>query len=320
MSFTDAFFALRDEVRNWGRWGDDDRLGTLNLITDGAVAHAASLVRTGRRVSCALDLKHSGGVQIGQMHGRINPLHAMVKIHSPDLGDPDGRGLVAHFSDDIVTMPLQAATHWDGLSHVSYDNTLYNGVPVESIKPMGGATVLGIEHIRHLTGRGVLLDVCAAKGQSRLASDHEVTAEDLDEAAEHAGVSMRPGDIVLVRTGRMQLFREAGAMAYLAGPDGEGTSPGPGLDAVRWFWRHDVAAVAGDTYMLEFFGGLGGDDLLGVHCLHVVDMGMTQGQNWDLEALAEACAEAGRYEFLLQANPEPFVGGCGSPVNPVAVL
>ena len=187
MSFTDKFFAVRDEVRNWGRWGDDDRLGTLNLITDDAVAHAASLVRTGRRVSCALSLSYSDGVQIGQMHGRINPLHAMVKIHSPDLGDADGKGLVPHFSDDIVTMPLQAATHWDGLSHVSYDNTLYNGVPISSINAMGGATVLGIENVRHLTGRGVLLDVCAAKGLGRLPSDHEVTSDDLDEAAEHSG-------------------------------------------------------------------------------------------------------------------------------------
>ena len=198
MSFSDAFYAVRDEVRNWGRWGDDDRLGTLNLITDDAVAHAASLVRTGRRVSCAVSLQHSGGVQIGQMHGRINPLHAMVKIHSPDLGDVDGRGSVPHFSDDIVTMPLQAATHWDGLSHVSYDNTLYNGVPISSINAMGGATVLGIENVRHLTGRGVLLDICAAKGLERLASDHEVTGDDLDEAAEHARVQMRAGDIVLL--------------------------------------------------------------------------------------------------------------------------
>ncbi len=320
MSFSDAFYAVRDDVRNWGRWGDDDRLGTLNLITDEAVGHAASLVRTGRRVSCALPLQHAAGVQVGQMHGRINPLHAMVKIHSPDLGDADGKGLVAHFSDDIVTMPLQAATHWDGLSHVSYDNTLYNGVPVDSIQAMGGATVLGIEHVRHLTGRGVLLDVCAAKGVDRLRSDHEITGEDLDEAAEFAKLSVRAGDIVLLRTGRMQVFHEMGAMNYLTGPEGDGTSPGPGLDAVRWFHRKDVAAVADDTYTFEVFPGPSWDDALGVHCLHVVDMGLTQGQNWDLEGLAAACAQEGRYEFLIEANPEPFKGGCGSPVNPVAVL
>ena len=190
MSFSPAFFAVRDEVRNWGRWGDDDRLGTLNLITDSAVAHAASLVRTGRRVSCALGLQHTGGVQIGQMHGRINPLHAMVKINSPDLGDADGKGLVPHFSDDIVTMALQSATHWDGLSHVSYQNTLYNGVSTDTVTAVGGATVLGIENVRHLTGRGVLLDVCAAKGLQRLPSDYEVTRRRLGRS----GRFRRPGD------------------------------------------------------------------------------------------------------------------------------
>ncbi len=320
MSFSDAFYAVRDDVRNWGRWGDDDRLGTLNLITDSAVAHAASLVKSGRRVSCALDLKHTGGVQVGQMHGRINPLLTMVKINSPDLGDLDGDGLVPHFSDDIVVMALQAATHWDGLSHVSYDNTLYNGVSVGTINPTDGATVLGIENVRHLTGRGVLLDLCAAKGVDRLPSGHEVTCDDLDEAAEHCRVEVRSGDIVLLRTGRMQVFREMGAGAYVGGPDGDGTSPGPGLEAVRWFHRNNVAAMANDTYIYEVFPGPTWEDALAVHCINVVDMGFTQGQNWDLEELAEACADAGRYEFLLEANPEPFVGGCGSPVNPVAVL
>lgn len=320
MSFSDAFFALRDEVRNWGRWGENDRLGTLNLISDSAVAHAASLVRSGRRISCALALQHSDGVQIGQMHGRINPLHSMVKINNADLGDADGKGLVPHFSDDIVTMPLQAATHWDGLAHVSYGDSLYNGVPVSSITSMGGATVLGIENVRHVTGRGVLLDVCASKGLQRLDSGYEITGDDLDEAAEHARVKILSGDVVLVRTGRMQILRESGAMAYVVGPDGDASSPGPGMDAVRWFHRHDVAAAADDTYAFEVFPGPNWDDALAVHCLHVVDMGLTQGQNWDLEALSTACAQEGRYEFLLQANPEPFVGGCGSPVNPVAVL
>lgn len=320
MSFSPAFYAVRDEVRNWQRWGDDDRLGTLNLITAEAVIHAASLVRTGQRVSCALDMQHQGGVQIGQMHGRINPLHAMVKINSPDLGDADGRGLVPHFSDDIVTMALQAATHWDGLSHVSYERTLYNGISVDTITAMGGATVLGIENVRHLTGRGVLLDIPAAKGLPSLASDHEVTPADLDEAAEFGRVEMRQGDIVLLRTGRMQVFRELGAVHYVTGPDRDGTSPGPGLEAVRWFHRHDIAAMADDTYIYEVFPGSSWDDALAVHCLHVVDMGMTQGQNWDLEQLSQVCAGEGRYEFLLAANPEPFVGGCGSPVNPVAIF
>ncbi len=344
MTFSPAFFEVRDQVRNWGRWGNDDRIGTLNLIIDDAVAHAASLIKTGRRVSCALDLRNDG-LQFGQVQGRINPELTMTMINSPfgddknshdknshdknshdknsddkisDDENDDARSLIPHFSDDIVTMALQTATHWDGLSHVSYDNTLYNGVPASSINSVG-ASVLGIENIRHLTGRGVLLDLCTSKGVTQLPSDYEITPKDLDEAAQRCGVTMRTGDIVLLRTGRMQLL-DAGAEEYLLGPNKDATCPGPGLDAVCWFHRHDVAAVATDTYIFEAFPGTNPDDTLAVHCLHLVDMGLTQGQNWNLETLAAVCAEENRYEFFLEANPEPFVGGCGSPVNPVAVF
>nr|NIR40842.1 cyclase family protein [Actinomycetota bacterium]NIS35774.1 cyclase family protein [Actinomycetota bacterium]NIT98321.1 cyclase family protein [Actinomycetota bacterium]NIU21940.1 cyclase family protein [Actinomycetota bacterium]NIU70398.1 cyclase family protein [Actinomycetota bacterium] len=174
MSFNAFFHEVADEVRNWGRWGDDDQLGTLNLITDDVVATAAATITTGRRVSLAIDLRHDG-VQIGSIPTRINPIHVMGTIDHPDLGDPDGEAMVPHFSDDMVTMGLQAGTHWDGLSHVSYDRTLYNGVPSSSITARGGAEVLGIEHVRTLVGRGVLLDVAAAKGLRRLPDDHEIT-------------------------------------------------------------------------------------------------------------------------------------------------
>ncbi|RMH68808.1 MAG: cyclase family protein [Actinomyces sp.] len=319
MGWSDEFYAVRDEVRNWGRWGDDDRLGTLNLVTDEVVAAAAATVRSGRRVSCAIELRHDG-VQLGQIPGRINPLHTMVSIDHPDLGDPDGTAQCPHFSDDVVTMALQAGTHWDGLAHVSYGHELYNGVPASTITARGGATVLGIENVRHLVGRGVLLDVAGALGVERLEPDHEITGDDLDAAAEFGGVEVRSGDIVLVRTGRIQLWREMGAEAYVIGPDRDGRSPGPGFDAVRWFHRHEVAAVANDTYIFEVFPGPRWEDALGVHCLHVVDMGLTQGQNWDLEELAAVCADEGRHDFLLCANPEPVVGATGSPVNPVAVF
>ena len=119
MSFNDRFHEISTEVRNWGRWGDNDRLGTLNLLTDEAVAHAASTIRSGRRIPMAIDLSPNGP-QIGSIPGRVNPLRAMNYINNPDLGDPDGNAMVPHFNDDHVVMGLQAATHWDALGHVSY--------------------------------------------------------------------------------------------------------------------------------------------------------------------------------------------------------
>ncbi|MDG1878441.1 MAG: cyclase family protein [Acidimicrobiales bacterium] len=319
MSFNDHFHAVAAEVRNWGRWGADDRLGTLNLLTDEAVAAGAATIRSGRRVPCAIDLSPNGP-QIGSVPGRINPLRGMNYINNADLGDPDGNAMVPHFNDDHVVMGLQAGTHWDGLGHVSYDHHLYNGVPADSVTALGGSTVLGIENVRTLVGRGVLLDVAAMHQAEQLPGGHEITGEELDETAEWAGVEIRSGDIVLIRSGRIRSFHAGGGLAYIMGPAGDASNPGPGLDACRWFHRNDVAAVADDIMTFEVFPGPEPENMLAVHCLAIVDMGLTTGQIWDLEALSAACADESRYEFFLAANPEPFVGGCGAPVSPVAVF
>jgi kynurenine formamidase len=319
MSFNEFFHEVAAEVRNWGRWGDDDRIGTLNLITPRAIADAAASVEHGRAISLAIDLKNDG-VQIGQIPTRINPVHVMGTIDHADLGDPDGNAMVPHFSDDMVTMGLQAATHWDGLSHVSYDHKLYNGIPASTITARDGSTVLGGQHVKALVGRGVLLDIPGSKGLGRLPDGHEVTGADLDAAAEWAGVRIQAGDIVLIRTGRLQYYLEGSAQMYTMGEAGTADSPGPGIDAVRWFHRNDIAAAATDTYMFEVFPPQDWDNALAVHCLAVVDMGFTQGQNWNLEELAAVCTEYGRHTFFLNATPEPFVGATGAPVVPVAVF
>ena len=131
------------------------------------------------------------------------------------------------------------------------------------------------------------------------------------------GVEVRAGDIVLVRSGRMRLYHEGGGMAYCLGPGQDGSNAGLSLSTVPWLHERDVAAVANDTLVLEVYPSE--DVNLAVHMLHVVDMGLTQGQNWDLEALSADCAADGVYEFFLAATPEPFVGGVGSPVAPVAI-
>lgn len=153
-----------------------------------------------------------------------------------------------------------------------------------------------------------------ARGVDRLTGDHAVTPEDLDAAEEFGGIRVRAGDIVLVRTGQIQV--------YLAGDKHAYAYPSPGLSirTPEWFHARDVAAVANDTLTFEIFPAEIEDLWLGVHALDLVEMGMLQGQNWNLEGLSTACAEAKRYGFLLSAMPEPFVGATGTPVAPVAVL
>ncbi|QHC20531.1 cyclase family protein [Streptomyces sp. GS7] len=308
MPLPQEFHDIANRVNNWGRWGAGDETGTLNLITPDVVRAAAATVRSGLRVPLALPLRQDG-VQTGAIPGRVNPLHTMVAVNQELFGP----GTVAT-SDDTVTMGLQAATHWDGLGHVSHSGRLYNNRPAGSVTAHRGATALGIEKAAPIVSRGVLLDVARTHGRDRLAGDHAVTPEDLAAAEELAGTAVRPGDIVLIRTGQLRHYLAGDREAY-AFP-----SPGLSLRTPEWFHARDVAAVANDTLTFEIFPPEIENLWMPVHALHLVEMGMLQGQNWNLEELSAACAAEGRYTFLLSATAEPFVGGCGAPVAPVAVL
>src|SRR3712207_914321 len=186
-------------------------------------------VRTGRRFSLAIPL-NSRGPQTGLIPGRVNPLRTMVSINRPLTGDPT----TMSSSDDVVFMALQAATHWDALAHVSYDGRMYNGFPTDSVDAHG-ARRCGIDKVGPLVSRGVLLDVARAKGVARLDPGYAITAEDLDAAEELARVRVEAGDVVLVRTGQLQLFKAGDAHAY--------SFPSPGLTTmtVPWLRERDVA-------------------------------------------------------------------------------
>jgi kynurenine formamidase len=309
VSLPDEFVELASRVSNWGRWGDDDEIGTLNLIDNDAVRRGAAAVRTGKRFSLAVRMdQHSP--QIGSIPGRINPLHAMVAVNSEYQGSPDGFCT----SDDVVTMGLQAATHWDALSHVSYGGKLYNGFPTATTTAEQGATKCGISKVKSLVSRGVLLDVARVLGRERLDGGYGITPDDLDAGLARTATTIEAGDVVLVRTGNMQLFKARDRQTYTGG-----NQPGLTMATAAWFRDRDVAAVATDTVAFEVYPGERDDLLFPVHLLHLRDMGMTQGQNFDLEALAADCADDGAYDFMLEASPLPFTGAVGSPVNPVAI-
>jgi kynurenine formamidase len=180
-----------------------------------------------------------------------------------------------------------------------------------------GAGRCGIDKMGTLLTRGVLLDVGRAIGGGALDPGYAITAADLDAALRLAAVELWPGDAVLVRTGQMRHLsasRSRQALFDYAFP-----APGLTMDSAVWLHEHDVAAVATDTLSLEVVPGEDDSIYLPVHLLHLVEMGLVQGQNFVLDALAEDCAADGVYEFLLDATPLPFTGGLGSPVNPVAV-
>lgn len=310
MPLPEQFTDLARRVNNWGRWGPRDERGTLNLITPDRVHHAASLIRTGRTHTLAVPLDEDGP-QIGMIEGRDNPKHTMIMVNAQVMGQEHA----FRTSDDRVEMGLQACTHWDALAHVSYEGRLYNGFDASEITTAGAAHC-GIDKAGPIVGRGVLLDVARALGVERLgdaAHGHALTPTDLDAAAEFGKVEIRPGDIILIRTGAMTALKAGDKLAYSY------PTSGPSMQTVPWFHTHDVAAVATDNVAFEVYPPERDDAQLPVHLLHLVEMGMLQGQNWDLEALAEDCAGDGVYEFFLSASPEPFTRAVGAPVIPVAV-
>ena len=324
---SEQFTAIAARVNNWGRWGADDELGTLNLITDDVRRRAAACVQSGRAFPLGLALSEAEGIQKGIVPGRFNPVRTMSYVNVPLSDDPEW--ICAN--EDVIVMPLQCATHWDGLAHVSYAGKLYNGNPASSVTS-AGASRLGIHLVHSLLSRGVLLDVARAKGVDVLDGGYAITPADLDAAVALAHVEVEPGDIVLVRTGQMKhlglpgrfpaggatvplanMLRFADVITYM------GFSPGLSMSTAEWFHRHDVAAVATDTMALEVVPCEDAAVYLPVHLLHLVEMGMTQGQNWMLDELAADCAQDGQYTFLLDASPLPITNGLGSPLNPIAV-
>ena len=320
MTYPQEIVDLGEKVKNWGRWGDDDEVGTINFITDQVVKDAMKCVKSGKRLSLAFPLQQQGGLQLGSMPGRINPLRTMIQLNTPVIGDP------TQFctSDDVVTMGLQAGTHWDGLCHASWNGKIYGNRDASTIT-YDGASVCGIEKISSLTSRGVLLDIASVYEVDELPGGHAISYEDCLNAEKIQGVEVRSGDILLLRTGMMAKAKRGDVISYGSGTAMEGSPmpgfPGVGLGAVEFFFEREIAAVATDTITFEVMPwdpSVPGA-ILPIHCINLVMMGLTQGQNWDLEDLAADCQADGQWDFLLEASPQPFVGGIGSPVNPVAI-
>jgi kynurenine formamidase len=300
---------LAGQVSNWGRWGADDERGTLNFITPEVVKAAAGLVRRGVVFSLGLSFG-AEGPQIGQ-GGRVNPLHLMTAVDQKLPGDyPDG----FRYADDVMVFPLQGATQWDGLAHVHYDGQLYNGFPAASTTA-GGAAKAGIDKVgAGIVSRGVLLDIARLHGVARLAPGTAITPDDLEAAERAQGVRVESGTVLLVRTGHLGVFKHDGErVGYMR------MMPGLGIACAAWLHARQVAAVAADTSAVEVIPFEDARTPLPLHLLCLRDMGLTFGEMFDLDALADDCAADGVWEFFFSAPPLKITGGIGSPLNPLAV-
>ncbi|WP_062292307.1 cyclase family protein [Demequina phytophila] len=305
--------------RNWGRWGGDDVLGTLNHIDGPARVAAAALVRTGRVISLAQRFDTSGP-QKGWRR-RTNPVHTMTDTGTDaergSQGFPHGIG----GADDVISMPLQCSTQWDGLGHIFDHGAAWNGRRAGDVVTSDGDRVTGIENAADvIVGRGVLLDVGRAlrPGSGELEDGYAITAADLERTIAAQGTSsiVRRGDIVAVRTGQFSRTRRDGWGDYAGGP-----APGLSLTTAGWLHRTEIAAIATDTWGFEVRPNeFDAPSFQPLHQVVIPNMGLTVGEMWNLDELALACAATSRYEFLLSAAPLPITGAVGSPINPVAIL
>ncbi|MEW9853873.1 cyclase family protein [Novosphingobium sp. M1R2S20] len=306
-----SFREVGKRLSNWGRWGDCDRIGTLNHLTPERTAFAAQSVRSGQIVNLGLPLTNQG-IQVG-LGGRVNPIH-MMNLTPPDFAGRSDRMIVA---DDSVFLPLQSVTQWDGLGHVGYDDMLYNGVPAASITTAAGSAKLSIHQIaeRGVIGRGLLLDIARLRGKDRLEAGEAITPADLDAALAAQNCETLPGDVIILRTGWMRCFTVDGdAARYWNG------EPGINLACAEWLHGRQISALASDNWGIEAMPANDATFEMPVHCVLIRDMGMTLGEVFVLEKLAEACERENRWTFLFTAPPLLVVGGVGSPLTPLAIL
>jgi kynurenine formamidase len=309
--------AAAERLKNWGRWGAEDQVGTLNLTRPEDIVAAARLVQKGKVMSLALAYDGKGP-QGGKTNypalGRFNPIHVMTRTGTDAYsGVLDHRKIRA--SDDILIMPLQCGTQWDGLGHIFYGDHMWNGYDCRTVSS-AGAEKCGIEQTREkMVGRGVLLDIARMLGVEHLPDGFAITNDLLDRAERHCRVAVRRGDFLLVRTGQME--------AKMAARDWDGYSGGdaPGLafETLDWLQAKQVAAIATDTWGVEVRPNQTDEATQPWHWIAIPIMGLTLGEIFYLAELANDCAEDKRYEFMFVAPALPITGAVASPVNPLAI-
>ncbi|MBN1264671.1 MAG: cyclase family protein [Anaerolineales bacterium] len=305
----DEFDALFESLKNWGKWGEDDTLGTLNYITPQKVQEAAALVRSGRHVSMSIPINTEAGPD------NPNPaIHYMVTTHGIDVG----AGQNLRFATDFLGMQFHGDchTHIDALCHIAYRGQLYGGRPADMVT-CRGAQGLDITNYAHgIVSRGVLIDIPRLRGVKWLEPGEVVSSDEIEAAGKAVGVELQSGDVMVFRTGHHRRRLELGA--WDVGYTGEGRA---GLDpyALQLLHEREVAVFLPDGDG-ETVPGLMKEIQYPLHPLQVTAMGMAVADSLQFEELVEVCEEEQRWEFMVVIAPLRLPKATGSPFNPFAVF
>jgi kynurenine formamidase len=297
----------------WGVFGDDDEVGTINLLTPERVVAASSSIRSGKVFALNLPINIPDP-----------PLFTRGKHKHTVIPYPGAEAFV--LDDYLDNFYPQASSQWDALAHVKHAiHGAYNGIPDNQMTGRGG-TRLGIDNLarRGIAGRGVLADVALYYdriGKSiNFTKAESIPLADVQNTLEDQGVALRTGDILLIRIGWTKFYLSASAeiKAELAKE-----TVVPGIEGsertARWLWDNHLAAVASDSPALEALPKPAGEEMEFLHFHMLAFFGMPIGEMWNLEGLAEDCADDGRYDFFLTSAPLNIPGGVGSPPNALAI-
>ncbi len=306
-----------DSCSNWGRWGDEDALGTLNHISAAAITGACQSVREGRSVSCGRLIEFAD--KPSALEAPTSPLHFMVRTGLDAPRDTGGG------ASDWIGIPIHGhyITHLDAHSHMFWKEQMYNGRPARSVTASGARKGSVHELEDGVVGRGVLIDVAAGTDSDYVGDSYAITAEDLNSAASRQNLTVEAGDIVMVRTGygrrRLESARDKGERVRGDAYDNTLPNlPGLGVDSLPWLFSNDVSVIGTDT----------GTDarpshysfLAPFHSVALCAMGMWIIDNLELESLARTCRELHRWSYLVVIAPLRLKNATGSPLNPIAVF
>jgi len=296
----------------WGVFGDDDEVGTINLLTPDRVVAATSSIRTGKVFALNLPIN----IPDPPLFTRGKHTHT-VKIF------PGAEFVLDDYLDNFYP---QASSQWDALAHVKHPvHGAYNGIPDIEMTGRGG-TRLGIDNLarRGIAGRGVLADVARyydRVGKSiNFTKAESIPLDDVKAALEDETVELQAGDILLIRIGWTKFYLSASAQIK---EELSKETVVPGIEGsertARWLWDNHLAAVASDSPALEALPKPAGEEMEFLHFHMLAFFGMPIGEMWNLEGLADDCAADGDYDFFLTSAPLNIPGGVGSPPNALAI-
>ena len=307
----DEVLKMLDTLSNWGRWGADDQLGTVNFITPVQRKRAAQLVSEGVSVSCSRPITTEINADT-----TVQPMRFMVDSGEGRDTDSPERVLQRRGAAEFIGMVFHgySITHVDTPAHYFWNGRMYNGRSCNLVTSREGAQAEAVDLLRDgVVTRGVLLDVATLKGRW-LEAGEGVMPEDLEAAEKAQNVRVEPGDVLLVRTGYYARRRAEGPR----NPGKDGT-PAVHVASLPWIRERSVAMLGTDTHNDVTplpYPRIGN----ALHVVSLVGMGMWLIDNGNLEELSQACAKYRRWQFMLTIAPLVLERVTGSPVNPIAVF